>query len=193
MRSISRVGLKSVAAGLGCLGVLAVGCQHMVNPFRDDLPATSDVTTASVAGARAAPSRPTVAPRGYEPQPIEAQNGTVAHWPLWWEDPFEDQGSEDGTFAWTAEDYLCVAYGPARFLLNTMAWPVSAVVTPPWTVMCSDGKLSRQALGYDHDVAPCPGGTAPPIDILEMGTYHEEPPATADEAAPAETSATDEG
>jgi hypothetical protein len=29
--------------------------------------------------------------------------------------------------------------------------PVSAVVTPPCMLMESDGQLSRQALGYDHD------------------------------------------
>jgi hypothetical protein len=51
-----------------------------------------------------------------------------------------------------------------------MAWPVSAVVTPPFTLMGSDGVLSRQALGYDHDAERRPSGVAPPTDILEVGT-----------------------
>lgn len=173
---------------LAALCVVMVGCQHIVDPFLDDLPAVSDVTTASVEGARAAPSKPTLAPRSYKPLPVEPQSGAVAHWPLWWEDPFEDKGSDDATFAWTAEDYFGVAYSPARFLLNTMAWPVSAAVTPAWTVTCSDGVLSQQALGYDHDASPCPAGTAPPIDILEVWTYHEETPAAGGEPEPAEAS-----
>ena len=155
----------------------AGGCQHMINPFVDDLPAVSEVTTASAAGARSAPRSDLQVPRrSFAETYVDAQSGTVDHWPLWWEDPFEDKGSTDnGQFAWTREDYIALAYCPARFLLNTIAFPVSAWMTKPGTIMCSDGKLSRQRLGYDHDAAPCPGGTMPPIDVLEVGTYHEEP------------------
>ncbi len=76
-----------------------------------------------------------------------------------------------------------------------MAFPISAYVTKPGTVMCSDGKLSRQRLNYDHDATPCPGGTMPPIDILEIGTYQptetapsgpEAPETEAAESAPDE-------
>ncbi len=153
---------------------LAVGCQHMNNPFVDDLPATSEVTTASVEGARAAPTQPSPPRRAFARLQVDPQDGTVDHWPLWWEDPFEDQGSQDGRFAWTEEDYFAYVYGAGRFLLNTMAFPISAWVTKPGAVMCSDGR-APPALGHDHDAIPCPGGTAPPIDILEVGTYHEEP------------------
>jgi hypothetical protein len=74
-------------------------------------------------------------------------------------------------------------YGFGRFILNTMGWPVSCVVTPVWTVMGSDGVLSRQALGYDHDAEPLPGGVEPPIDVLEVGTVPENgPPAPAPDA-----------
>jgi len=162
-------GLAPATVGLCVLAV--VGCQHTINPFLDDSPAVEQVTTASVEGARAAPRQPSIPPRDFEPFAVYAQDGTVDHWPLWWEDPFEDKGSEDDRFAWTLEDYFAYGYCPARFLLNTMAFPVSAYVTKPGTVMCSDGKLSRQPLGYDHDPTPCPAGTALPIDILEVGTY----------------------
>lgn len=175
MRSTTIPNRKNALAAALSL-CLAAGCQHMNNPFLDDLPATSEVTTASVEGARAAPTLPSVPRRDFAALRVDPQDGTVDHWPLWWEDPFEDKGSQDGRFAWTEEDYFCFAYGPGRFILNTMAFPVSAWVTKPATVTCSDGKLSRQKLGYDHDAVPCPGGTAPPIDILEVGTYHEEPP-----------------
>ncbi len=177
------------------LALTAAGCQHLFNPYEDELAGLSEPTTASVEGAGAAPSQPTLQPRGFEPFLVETQDGSVAHWPLWWEDPFEDKGSEDDLFAWTWEDYLGIPYGSGRFLLNTMGFPVSAYLTKPFTVMCSDGRLSRQALGYDHDATPCPGGASPPIDILELGTYPEEedveeapgaPPAAEDQG-PAET------
>jgi len=153
-----------------CLAL--IGCQHTHNPFVDNMPDVSLVTTASVEGVRAAPRQPSLPPRSHQPMRVDPQDGTVSHWPLWWEDPFEDKGSDDDRYAWTEEDYLCLLYGPGRFLLNTMAFPVSAWVTKPGKVLCSDGRLSRQRLGYDHDAIPCPGGTSPPIDILEIGTYH---------------------
>ena len=146
------------------------GCTEMINPFGDDLPPTEDVTTASVIAAREVQATPTEPVREPEALLASAQDGTVAHWPLWFEDPFEDKGSEDGQFAWTYEDYVAFPYGLGRFLLNTMGFPVSVVVTPVWTVMGSDGVLSRQALGYDHDATPHPGGVAPLIDIVEIGT-----------------------
>lgn len=174
MRSTASQNFRTLAACLAaCLGL--AGCTELINPFVDDLPPTEDVTTASVVAARAVDAVSSEPVREPVPMIASAQDGTVAHWPLWWEDPFEDKGSEDGQFALTYEDYLALPYGLGRFLLNTMAFPVSAVVTPVWTVMGSDGVLSRQALGYDHDATPLPGGVAPPIDILEVGTVPTEP------------------
>ncbi len=184
MRSIirpnERPGSAFSVALIAAWAIGCGGCQHMVNPFVDDLPVTSELTTASVAGARIAAVQPTLPRREFAAVPVGPQDGTVDHWPLWWEDPFEDKGSDDDQFAWTAEDYLAMCYSPGRFLVaNTFFFPLSACVTKPLTIMCSDGRLSRQALGYDHDAIPCPGGTAPPIDILEVGTYHEESSPTA--------------
>lgn len=181
MRLTTPIRVKPVLL-LAAAAVTLTGCQqHMVDPWTDELAGMTGVTTPSVVGYRLAPRKETLEPRHFEPTPVEPQDGTVAHWPLWWQDPFEDKGSNDGKFAVTAEDYFYVAYGPARFILNTMAFPVSAWVTKPFTVMCSDGKLSQQALGYDHDPIPCSGGTAPPIDVLELETYHEtEPPPSQD-------------
>ena len=130
---------------------LAGGCQLMVNPFKDEFAGQQATTTASVEGARAAKTTPTVRQLDYAPVELRAEADGVTHGPLYFEDPFEDKDSEDGRFAWTGEDYLQIFYWRGRFLLNTVFFPVSAVVTPPWTVMESDGRLSRQALGYDHD------------------------------------------
>jgi len=143
---------RSHGGTLLCVPVFLAGCGPLVCPFHDEFvvhPVHS--TTASVEGARAAEVTPVIRTRGHAPTERHAENGTVAHAPLYFEDPFEDKGSEDGQFAWTGEDYLQMFYWRVRFLVNAIALPVSAVVTPPWTVMGSDGRLSRQAFGYDHD------------------------------------------
>ena len=89
--------------------------------------------------------------RDFSVTQVPVQDGTVLHLPLYFEDPFEDKGSEDGRFAWTGEDYFQILYWRGRFLLNAVAFPISATVTPPWVVMESDGRLSRQILWKDHD------------------------------------------
>ncbi len=146
----------AMLVALCSLCVIAWGCQHTINPFKDDLPPTEAISTASADGVRATGKVAEVRRRPLEPGRVEYAHGGVTHWPLWWEDPFEDKGSQDQVFAWTWEDYLAWPYSFGRFLLNTMGWPVSAVVTPPGTVMISDGRLSRQALGYDHDAERYP-------------------------------------
>jgi hypothetical protein len=140
------------------LSLLALACtiggcgRPLVCPFHDEFVLhPAQATTASVEGARAVDRAAVIRQRDFGPMEHDADSGTVTHGPLYFEDPFEDNGSEDGQFAWTGEDYLWIFYWRARFLLNGIALPVSALVTPPWTVMASDGVLSRQALGYDHD------------------------------------------
>jgi len=108
------------------------------------------------------------------------ETGAVTHWPLYFEDPFVDKGHgrTDATtphnvyhLGW--EDWLAIPYGAARFTGNWLALPISAIVTPPWTPMESDGKLSKQLLGYDHYAFPLgretaatteTAGTAPKAD-----------------------------
>jgi len=138
---------------LAAVCVLA-GCSPAgpgVNPFKDDSIPESQWTTPSAEGVMAASPRPSLRQRDWPPSKARIEPIGVPHWPLWWEDPFEDKGSVNAPFAWTYEDYVALPYGYGRFLLNTIAWPVSAVVTPPGTVEISDGYISRQALGDDHD------------------------------------------
>ena len=170
--------MRSNIAMNSALAVLAAfmsGCSLMPCPFHDEFVLHPvDTTTGSVEDARASGATYALRERGHVPTQRSPENGTVTHLPLYFEDPFEDKGSEDGQFAWTGEDYLQMVYWRARFLANGIAWPVSAVVTPPWTIMESDGRLSRQALGYDHDAeracVPCDHGDAHPC--------HEEVPST---------------
>ena len=90
--------------------------------------------------------------RDFEPAYVSAQDGTVSHWPLYWEDPFVDQGDNNKQFAWAWQDYLDMPYSVGRFLLNTMGLPVSAVQNPPFFRMVSDGQVHREA--HPHDARP---------------------------------------
>lgn len=147
------VRLRGVIILVSVLGVGAGGCHSAANPFHDELVSAGEITTASAEGARAAHAERRIQRRSLGPVEVRPADGAVIHGPLFFEDPFEDKGSEDGQFAWTGEDYWDLAYGPARFLLNAVLAPVSALVTSPRVAMTSDGRLSRQLLGMDHDAA----------------------------------------
>jgi hypothetical protein len=151
--------------------VFVAGCAHVPNQWREDGPATTaewDSPTSKDLKAKHAPAPQRH--RDWEQAALAADSGAVTHWPLYFEDPFEDkshgrEGLNKYHIGW--EDYLAMPYGYARFTLNWLLFPVSAIVTPPWTLMKSDGELSRQALGYDHDATrarpevPAPGPAEP--------------------------------
>jgi hypothetical protein len=151
MSRISRKGGLPATAALIVLTVTQGCCQYFVDPFRDELANRPGITTPSVQVAHSAQVERTVLRRPYARTEVFVKDGTVTHGPLYFEDPFEDKGSEDGKFAWTGEDYLQMGYWRGRFLLNGVLFPVSVIVTPPWVLMASDGRLSQQALGMDHD------------------------------------------
>lgn len=143
---------------------LLVGCAHIPNQFVDDSPAVT--TELESATAKDVYARFTVAKETRRDWPVQTtapENGTVVHWPLYFEDPFEDKGSEainptgrpaNQRYYIGWEDFVAFGYGYPRFWLNTLGLPVSLAVQPPWTAMESDGVVSEQALGYDHDAAP---------------------------------------
>jgi len=108
------------------------------------------VSTTFVERAHVAAAKRT---RSWEQMTCYQAMPAVQHEPLWWEDPFEDKDkvSGDGYTGWTWEDWLAIVYSDARWMLNTMLSPASMAVTPIWTPMRSDGVLSKQLLGFDHD------------------------------------------
>lgn len=162
----------------------ATGCQYAINPFADETQPASTITTATAeAAAERVPTASTKHLRNWDAETRYYPKSGSTHWPLWWEDPFEDKGSENPQFAWTGEDYLAMPYGWARWLLNTGAWPISAIVTPPGTIMTSDGYLSKQALGYDHDAR------RGPIEKVETPPHLEDPRAVS--GAPSDIPAAD--
>ncbi len=142
------------------------GCAHVPNQWVEDGPATTaewDSPTARDLRANYAPAEPRH--RDWDAALAAAEPDAVTHWPLYFEDPFVDKGhGRKGLnkyyIGW--EDYVAMPYGYSRFTLNWLMFPVSAVVTPPWTLMESDGRISRQALGYDHDAARADSHRAEP-------------------------------
>lgn len=152
-RTVS-VGIQRVASRvvLACGAVVLVsGCQMMTNPYVDDYADGPSIETPSVAGVRAAQTTPAVVQRGFAAVTAEAVDGSVTHTPLLFEDGFADTWTDDGTFAWTGEDWIQWMTWRARFFVNMAAVPYSWVTTPPWTVMESDGYPSRCLFGEHYD------------------------------------------
>jgi hypothetical protein len=138
--------------------IAATGCGPAgpgVNMFKDDSIPRSEWTTPSAEAVAARHPTPEIRERPWPAAEALYEPIGVPHWPLWWADPFEDKGSSfKDQFAWTYEDYVALGYSNGRWLLNTMLWPASAVVRPAWTTMISDGYVSKQLIGYDHDSTP---------------------------------------
>jgi hypothetical protein len=148
-----------------------VGCAQVPNQWQEDGPATAaEWDSPSAKDVRASHAPAPQRHRDGEATPTAAQSGAVTHWPLYFEDPFEDkghgrQGLNKYYIGW--EDYVALPYCYSRFTLNWLMFPVSAVVTPPWTLMESDGAISRQALGYDHDATGAQPHAAGPAAAAE--------------------------
>lgn len=159
MPSNTRAMNKKLWVSLAIAWVAAMaGCAHVPNQFTEGRavdPSLAQSDTAADVYARFQPAK--TPPRNWPQMHMQAESGAVTHWPLYFEDPFEDKGhGREGInkyyIGW--EDYLALAYGYPRYTLNWIALPASAVVQPPWMAMESDGRLSRQALGMDHDATP---------------------------------------
>ena len=151
-----------VALSAGSILISACDKPPAVNPWRNDSISRDTWPTPSSEGVLASGHAPVLRNSGRSQTAAPCVASPVPHYPLWWEDPFEDKGDGDGQFAWTWADYVAGPYCYGRWLLNTVAWPASAVVTPPGTPMVSDGNIGR-----DHDAAPgqSPIPTAGPEDF----------------------------
>jgi len=156
--------------------VVITGCHEFPDPFLDDLPQSSMVTTMSAYVAQKASVESVARHRGFEQIRIEAQDGTVAHAPLWLEDPIEVVGSDDDQFAATLEDILYFPYGIGRFLGNAALIPEQMLLAPPFAVMCSDGIEGRDRVTgrpVARDTERCAGTTTPP-DVHETWSFSDE-------------------
>ncbi|MFH1418812.1 MAG: hypothetical protein ABII12_11085 [Planctomycetota bacterium] len=174
-----------------CVMVLSIvvfaGCAHTNNPWVDSgAMIESELTTASTEGYHV---QSQVTPalqsrRDWPASDVRYENGAVSHWPLWFEDPFEDKGNAfkdvedpgapDTEFAVNWVDYFHIPYGPGRMIfVNAAFWPVSAVVTPPGTLMESDGRISKGLVWHDHDAKRCDPALRAPPDASMAGASIE--------------------
>lgn len=151
---------------LAALTLLA-GCAHVPNQWVEDGPATREPwqspSARDVLTQQAGP--PEVHPRWQQELTLAATDGSVTHWPLYFEDPFVDKGhGRTGLnkyhLGW--EDVVASVYGYARHTVNWLLIETSLVVEPPWTLMVSDGELSRQPFGLVNHDAAVAGDIEPP-------------------------------
>ncbi|MFN0135194.1 MAG: hypothetical protein ACKVS9_03655, partial [Phycisphaerae bacterium] len=76
-----------------CLLFLA-GCSHLPNQFREDgAAAVDELESPTSIDVYARFTRNEQRDRGWNRQELVAETGGVTHWPLYFEDPFEDKGS----------------------------------------------------------------------------------------------------
>ena len=95
------------------------GCAHVPNQWIEDGPATTEdweSPTAKDLLIKHAPTEPRH--RDWAGASVAVESGAVTHWPLYFEDPFEDKGDgREGLnkyhIGW--EDYVAMPYCYARF------------------------------------------------------------------------------
>lgn len=155
------------STGLACVSTMAavlslltlIGCGNIHNLFVEDGPSfDEELDSPTSADVRSRMVMGTAQNRGWSRMTTAPASGAVRHGPLYFEDPFEDKGfgrtrethpRAVHVIGW--EDAIATPYSFARFTANWLLWPASLIVTPPVTLYDSDGEVSPQLLGYDHD------------------------------------------
>ena len=147
------------------LSGLVIGCAPKNNPFVEDGPSAEMVWNSATAADVYDRLEPSESRQRHWPRhTLIAADGRVTHDPLYMENPFVDNGTyrtDADPLGMTAggrskyytgwTDLGAGLYALPRYWANLIAFPISAAVTPPWQVQESDGYVSRQKLGYDHD------------------------------------------
>jgi hypothetical protein len=80
-----------------------LGCSHVPNQWREDAPsADAKLESPSESDIRANCEPAELRHRGWEAATVSAESGAVTHWPLYFEDPFEDKahGRSDYRLGW---------------------------------------------------------------------------------------------
>jgi len=123
---LSRINLIAVAV----LTLVLVGCQ--ATAISDRLGPTWQPTASYdyITEQQRSPL-PAQAARWSSEQRVDYQAGTVWHFGSYFDDPFVSRGDGDGLYGWTWMDAAAFGYCPARFIVNTVAVPVSMIKEPP--------------------------------------------------------------
>ena len=145
-----------------------------INPWVDDSISQEKWYTPSSDSVLIAKAEPAIRHRPIAPSTMPAVDESVPHYPLWWEDSFEDQGDRDNVFAWTWQDYLAMPGSYGRLIVNTLAVPASAILQPPGSSMVSDGHLEQRGLS-EHD-AKRGHSPDPTADKSDFGFDEEDEP-----------------
>ncbi len=142
--------MRGLVAGVVVL--VGGGCQLMTNPFRDEFAGSPPVTTPSVEGILLSDTTPEPYDRGFTTVEAEVADGSVTHGPLLFEDDLDDIWDGDDRFAVSHRDVGQWFVWQGRFAINLVAVGGSMMMTPPWTVMVSDGSPGRSVVGETYDV-----------------------------------------
>lgn len=159
--------------------LVPAGCAHLNDPFKDSSAVIDpEISTVSATAYQGKAEIHTGARRTWTPATVWFENGAVTHWALVFEDPFEDKGNRlesvedidapDNRFAWNWVDYSHMGYGPGRWVLNTLAVPITLFATPPGMVLESDGRIDRGWAGWEHDATASDPDTREPPDMSRI-------------------------
>jgi len=130
--------MKTVAGTLiGLVGMMMlVGCE------------ATAISDKHEPGWQTTPSYDKIQAKTAEPSPIKARqwaptvaeytSPVVTHFGSYYDDPFVTQGDGNKTYGWTFMDLAAAGYSPARFVVNTVAFPVSMVKEPPCVLQCTN-------------------------------------------------------
>ena len=127
----------------------AAGCATTKGLAVDGHSRPLSITTASADAVRAAnvSRKSNPEPRGtrFHASP---KSGSVTHTPVYFRSNTENPAGNDRRDDLSGADYLEWISETARFLISIASHPVDVLITPPWTLMESDGKhVRRAALG----------------------------------------------
>jgi len=118
------------------LSAVLVGCEAAA---RSDQLEPGIQTTASYETIFSLPAKPSpIKPKNWAPVKATYAAPVVTHFPSWYLDEFATEGDGNDTYGWTWVDALAFGYCPARFFVNTVALPVSAVKQPPGVLVTTD-------------------------------------------------------
>lgn len=149
----------------------AGGCQlHHLRPTVEETEDLSRVTQGPTARMLAPGEsefdRPCTTPRPWDRHVVYFANGTVSHLPGYFEDPFEDKGSENGRTEVTWEDWLSWPYSQGRWLINSwFVLPLSMPLEHPWTTKYSDGRAgTHRWREHDGSKSSAPDADGAPVE-----------------------------
>jgi len=124
MRTIGVIAIVMIT-----LSVVLVGCEATAKSGRLE-PAWQ--TTASYEKVFQQTARPSqLRRRNWVPSLAAYEPCVVAHFGSYFDDEFVTTGDGDETFGWTLMDTAAICYSPARFVVNTLAVPISMIKDPP--------------------------------------------------------------